>query len=261
MKNAFFYTLLVTLFIVSCSDDGDSSDSAAIFMPLETNSAWVYDVNIDNQLAGRDSLYVSGETIISGKTYKTLVTQNPPTGFYTNALNNSAIRKDGDKLVVSGATGLGLADFLPVEIALSDFVIFKENSSNNSQIDIAEGTIEQDFQGFPLKIDYKLISQFKETLPSFTVPGKETYSNVKVMTIIANLKVTTTYLVPIVNSPITVGILDPQNVIVSTHYYVENVGMVYAKTDVNFEVNDFSQFGIELPIPQQGSAVIEEFLD
>jgi hypothetical protein len=37
--------------------------------------------------------------------------------------------------------------------------------------------------------------------------------------------------------------------------------MIYSKTDVNFELNDFSQFDVDLPIPQEGSSTIEEFLD
>ena len=79
--------------------------------------------------------------------------------------------------------------------------------------------------------------------------------------VIANLKVSTVYLVPVINTPLTVALLDSQDVIVSTHYYAEGIGMVYSKTDVNFQLNDFSQFGIELPIPQSGSSIIEEFLD
>ena len=79
--------------------------------------------------------------------------------------------------------------------------------------------------------------------------------------LVANLKVSTVYVLPVVNTPLTVNILDSQDVIVSTQYYAEGVGMVYSKTDMNFQVNDFSQFGIDLPIPEEGSSTIEEFLD
>jgi hypothetical protein len=69
------------------------------------------------------------------------------------------------------------------------------------------------------------------------------------------------YTLPVINTPVTITILNPQNVIVSTQYYAEGVGMIYSKTDVNFELNDFSQFDVDLPIPQEGSSTIEEFLD
>lgn len=262
MKKYSLLLLIALVVMTSCSSsDDDGNNSGAVFMPLNADSFWVYDVSVDLQPFGRDSLYVNGVTTLNGKTYQKLNTKNTPNGFYTSALNNNNVRKDGDKLLLSGTTGLALSDVLPVDIAVSDFVIFKENSSNNAELDAVEGTIEQDLQGFPIKIEYKLTSQFKESLATFTVPGKETYNNVKVIRITANLKVNTTYLVPVLNSPITIAILNPQDVIVSTHYYAEGVGMIYAKTDVNFQVNDFSQFDIELPIPQQGSATIEEFLN
>ena len=81
------------------------------------------------------------------------------------------------------------------------------------------------------------------------------------MKLIANLKVSTVYTIPGVNTPITVPILNPQDVIVSTQYYAEGIGMIYAKTEINYQLNDFSQAGIELPIPQESSSTVEESLD
>lgn len=262
MKKLPIYALFAFVVLASCSsNDENSTGSETNYLPLNADSFWVYDVNLDAQMLGRDSLYVNGETTINSNIYKNLKTKDTPNGFYTSALNNNNIRKDGDQLLLTGTTGLALTQVLPVNINVSDFVIFKENSSNNTQLDALDGTLQQDLQGFPLKIDYKLTSKFKESLASFSVPGKETYNNVKVMTITANLKVSTIYTVPVLNTPVTIAILDSQDVIVSTQYYAEGVGMIYAKTDVNFQVNDFSQFNIELPIPQQGSSTIEEFLN
>ena len=69
------------------------------------------------------------------------------------------------------------------------------------------------------------------------------------------------YLLPIINTPFTVSILDSQDVIVSTHYYAEGVGMIYSKTAINYQLNQLPQGAGELPIPQQGSSTIEEFLN
>lgn len=181
-------------------------------------------------------------------------------GFYTNILNANTIRKDGDKLRITGTTGLALSQGLPIDINVSDFILFKENSSNNKELDAITGLIEQNLQGLPLKIDYKLTSVFKESLANFTVPGKESYNNVKVITLIANLKVTTLYLVPVINTPLTITILEPQDVIVSTNYYAEGIGMIYSKTAINYHLNDFSQFNVNLPIPAESSSIVEEFL-
>lgn len=262
MKNLYIGVALLIIGLTSCSSSDDAlNNSENSFMPLNSTASWVYDVNLDAQNVGRDSLFISGETTLSGNSYKTLKTSSTPTGFYTNILNNNNIRKQGDKLLLTGTSGFALSEFFPVNISLSDFVLFKENASNNAQLDSKSGIIEQDLQGFPIKIDYNLKSFFKESLATFTVPGKETYTNVKVIKIVANLKVATIYLLPVLNTPISIAILDPQDVIVSTQYYAEGVGMIYSKTEVNYQLNDFSQAGIELPIPQAGSSMIEEFLN
>lgn len=263
MKKLYFSATVLFLALTSCSSDNNDSNTngnPTTFLPLTASSSWVYDVNLDAANAGRDSLFVSGETTLNGKTYQQLQTKSIPTGFYTNILNNNNVRINGDKLLLSGTTGLAAGDFLPIEINVSDFVFFKENGNTNEQLDLKTGIIEQDLQGFPLKIDYKLKSVFKESLTNFTVPGKDTYTNVKVMTLTANLKVTTVYV--IAGFPATVNILDSQDVIVSTQYYAEGVGMIYSKTNINFEVSDLlAQAGIELPLPEQSSSTIEEFLD
>ena len=262
MKKIYFGAALLFIGLTSCSsDDSNSTDSDAIFLPLTTTSSWVYDVSVDTEHIGRDSLYVSGETTLNNKTYQQLKTKEMPMGFYSNALNNNAIRKVGDKLLLSGSTGLALADFFPLDINVNDFVIFKENASVNAQLDVISGTIQQDLSGFPLDITYNLKSTFKESLDSFTVPGLETYSNVKVIKLIVNLKVTTDYIIPNVDTPVTVPVLNSQDAIISTQYYAEGVGVIYSKTEVNFEINQALQNAGDLPLPQNTAYTVEEFLD
>ena len=55
-------------------------------------------------------------------------TENIANGFYSNALNNNSVRKEGDKILLTGTTGLELAEFLPINIEVNDFVLFKENA-------------------------------------------------------------------------------------------------------------------------------------
>lgn len=262
MKKIYFGAAVLFIGLSSCSTSDDANNgSTSNFLPLTETSEWVYDVSLDSENIGRDSLYVNGETTINGAVYKKMNTKSTPTGFYTSILNNNSVRKSTDQLLLSGNSGLGLIDFLPISIELSDFVIFKENAANNQELSLVSGTIEQDVQNIPLKIEYKLRSFFKETLSSFTVPGKESYSNVKVIQVKANLTVSTVYLLPIINTPITVTLLPAQDVVISTNYYAEGVGMIYSKTNIDYQLNDVPQGGINLPIPQQGSSTIEEFLD
>ncbi len=262
MKKLYFGAAVLFLGLASCSTNDDNSNgNSTNFLPLTATSSWVYDVNLEGEYIARDSLYVSGENTLNGKIYKELKTKEMANGFYSNSLNNNNIRIDGNKLLLTGSTGLGLAEFIPITITLNDFVFFSENASNGAELDAISGTIEQNLQGLPLKIDYTLKSTFKESLSSFTVPGKAMYTNIKVMKVTANLKVSTEVEIPGSSISFPISILNSQDVIVSTHYYAEGEGMIYSKTDINYQLNDFSQAGIDLPIPQNGSSTIEEFLD
>lgn len=262
MKRIYFGTLILFFGLSSCSNDDNASNiSESTFFPLASTSSWEYDVDLDKENIGHDVLFVSGETTINGKKYQQIKSSDLPTGFYTTILNTNNLRKEGDKLLLTGTTGLGANDFLTLDISVNDFIIFKENSDSNTQLSVISGSIEESLQEIPVKIDYQLTSVFQESLSNFSVPGKQSYSNVKVIKLIANLKVSTVYIVPVINTPLTITILEPQDVVISTQYYAEGIGMIYAKTQINYNVSDFSQFGLELPIPQTNSSTIEEFLE
>lgn len=263
MKKLYFGAALLFVALTSCStsDGNNTNTSSSVFLPLTSTSSWIYDVKVNAQNTGKDTLFIDGETTINNKIYQKFKTKSVATGFYTNLLNNNNVRKEGDQLLLSGTTGLGFSAILPINLTLSDFVIFKELANPNEELASVSGTIEQEIQNIPLKINYILKSVFKESLNSFSVPGKETYTNVKVVKIVANISVSTVYLLPVINTPITVPVLNAQDVIVSTHYYAEGVGMIYSKTAINYQLNQLPQGTGELPIPQEGSSTIEEFLN
>jgi hypothetical protein len=258
MKNKFFIVAIVATLFMSCSSD-DSSGNTAIstdYLPLTDGNYWTYDV-IGQGLSNRDSLYIANDTTINTKTYKKLKTLSLPFGFYSNSLRNNGLRKENDAIYMTGNSGLNLGNTLPIEISLSDLIIFKESATANQQLGSVSGTISQDFQGYPLIIDYTLKTTALETLPSFTSPDNMVYTDIKKVKITLNLKVATT----IVGIPIPIAILNPQDVVVSTQYYAKNIGMVYNNTVISYELVDLSAFGVTLPIPQSDTQTQEELLD
>ena len=263
MKQLFFSALLITGLFCSCSTDNTADNTTpetVNYFPVDSISAWTYDVSATS-FSGRDSLYIAGETTLNGKTYKKFLTKHEPFGFYSGALNNNNVRKNGDEILVTGATGVNLAEIFPVTIDIVDFIIFKASASDNQQLSSINGTIEQDFGGYPLKIDYTLRSVYKNALPTYNVPNYGNYQDVKVVELVLNLKITTEVMVEGLSTPITATVLEPQDVMVSTHYYAKNIGVVYVNTDITYETQDFSQFNMTFPIPQAGSETILEFLD
>lgn len=253
------FALFSVLFSCS-SDDNSETVNETNYLPLKSGNFWTYKV-IGNNVSERDSLYVGNDTVINAKTYKKFKTLNQPFGFFSNSLRNNGLRKDGVSLLLSGSAGLNLGAVFPIDLSLNDFIIFKENASLNEQLSAVSGIIEQDFQGYPLKLEYTMTSTAMEALPSFTTQEGKNYSDVRKIKTTLNLKISTTVTIPGIPFPLTVVIMNPQNVVVSYQYYSKNIGMVYANTTISYQLQDLSQYGVTLPIPQSGSQIQDEFLD
>ena len=263
MKTKLFFIVFTIAILTSCSSDNSSGGtSTADYLPLTDGNYWTYDVSTVGQTtSNRDSLYVANDTVINTKTYKKMKTLNIPFGFYSNSLRNNGVRKENDAIYMTGNAGLNLGAVLPIDLSVSDLMIFKESATANQELGSVSGVINQDFQGYPLVMNYTIKTTALETLPSFTAEDNTVYTDVKKVKITLNLKVSTTVTIPGIPIPLTVALLNPQDVVVSTQYYAKNIGMVYTNTVISYELQDFSQFGITLPIPQSGTQTQNESLD
>jgi hypothetical protein len=260
-----YLLLSVSIILASCSGD-DSSDnpgngndvSTADFLPLADGNYWVYDVE-NSQQQGSDYLYITGDMVSNGHTYKKFTTQNLPFGLFTSAVYNNGIRKEGDKLLLSGNAEFGFSEEFSLDIPITDFVVLKENASANQQLGTTSGSITQQYEGYDLKFDYTLSTTNKQDHASYTV-GLQTYTNVKQVETTLNLKVTALANIPNVGI-VPVQVMTPQNVVVSNQYYADGIGVVFVTSDINYTLQDFSLISITLPIPQSASEHQEETLD
>lgn len=249
MKKNYYILILLGLFAVSCSNDDDTTPeegnnpnpnpTEANYLPSTDGNYWVY--NVEGTTSGRDSLYVANDTVINGTTYKKFKTGGLPFGFYSNALNNNGVRESEGKLMVSGIPDLGIPN-LPVNIELTDFVIFDQNATSGTVLSTVSGNIPQELEGFNLSVNYALSSKAGETLASYTLPNGVVHTNVKKVEVKLNLSVT----VVIPQIPIPLAILPSQDVAVSTQYYADGIGMIHASTDIGYEL---ANLGVELPLP------------
>ncbi len=248
--------------LVSCSpSDNDSppiDEPIVDYFPLVNGNYWVYDVSGSDNLSGRDSLYVANDTVINSKTYKKFKTKILPTGLYSNSLNKNGLRKDGNKLLLSGSAEFAFAEALPVALSLNDFVVFQENASANQQLSSVSGTINQEFEGIPLKIDYILKTTAMASLPTFTSPDQTVYSDVK------TVKTTLTLTISAELSPeffpgTYIPVLNTQDVVNSTMYFASSIGVVYTNSTVSYEL--VGAIAGELGIPESYSQTSQEVLD
>ena len=259
MKIKFLFISILILYILSCSTNVGAydADNAIVtsYFPLKNTNWWTYKVQTAAPGFLRDSLYVKGDTIIGGIAYKKMNTRFTPNGFFSTTLKNNGIRIDGSSIKLSGSISFSAGLPAPIVFSVSDLTIFKENAAQNDLIGSTVGTFQQTIQGYPLTFNYNLSTFYDGSLANFTTTTNKTYTDLKKMKVVLNLKIT--YIVP--GLGFTATLLQPQNVVISTQYYAKNKGMVYANTDVNYVLSSVP--GLTLPIPASGSQNQKEFLD
>ncbi|ESU28186.1 lipoprotein precursor [Flavobacterium limnosediminis JC2902] len=261
MKKRFY--LLAAVFsglLLSCSSDdsdngGNNSSDTNFTIPLTIGKYWTYDVEGEG-VNTRDSLYISNDTIIAGNTYKKFKTrENLATGFYSSSLRNNGVREVDHKLLLSGDLSLADGQQLPIglDLSLLDFIIFKKNATNGEVLSTKSGSFQQTVESFPLTINYTLQSKGGETIPNFTSPNGDTYTNVRTSKIVLRVTITT------VISGLPITVLPAQDVITSTQYVADGIGVVYTNTVTTYNINEY--VASELGIPSTNTQTQEEFLD
>lgn len=258
MKNKLVAFLWLAIASVSCSSDDDSSGTTAVnYYPLTSGNSWNYEV--EGETVQTDVLTVGDDVTINGKTYKKMLTETTPTGMYCTFLNNNGLRKNDNKVLLSGAITFDLGLSAPFEFQLDDFVILKENATSNETLSTKTGTINQDFDGIPVTIDYTLKTVGVESLPTYTTTRSEVYTDVKKVKFTISLKVVAVVSIPGSPIPLNVTILNTQDVVTANQFYAKEIGMVYAENVISYNLainpDDF-----DLPIPQSATQTQKEFL-
>ncbi|WP_313807387.1 hypothetical protein [Flavobacterium sp.] len=260
MKTKLFALSIICFSFFSCSSDdsgGEDNTPVNFTVPLTTGKYWTYDVT-DGTNNFRDSLYISGDTIIASKTYKKFkVKDDVATGFYSSSLRNNGVRESDNKLLLSGDLSVGAGQQLPIDLdlSLSDFIIFKKNAQTGAVLSTKSDSFQETYNGFPVTINYTLTSKGGTSIATFTSPNGDIYTNVKTAIIELNASATTT--IPGTTIPIT--IMDSQDVLVSTQYIADNIGVVYVNTVTSYTINEDA--ANQLGIPVSGTQTQEEFLD
>jgi hypothetical protein len=263
MKLTKFIFIGLTGLLFSCSNSDDNNEELVSSTPfnltLETGDYWNYDVSDSNgKNTNRDSLYISKDTLINGINYKKFETDGIPSGFYSTTLKNNGVRKNGNKLLLTGDFSLNAGTSVPVDLDLSvvDFVIFDADASNNQALNIIPqvGNIQQTVQGVLLDINYELNTYGGEFLSTFEANGI-TYTNVKTSKVKVNMTIAAYYQ----GLPVSSNILTNSEVLVATQYVAENIGVIYNDTQVNVNLN--SQVAALIGAPQNTSQQQNEKLD
>jgi len=265
MKNKII-TLLFGIALLGCSSDdnsGNNNDNGTTndYLPQQQGNYWVYDVNSD-EFSGRDSLYVSGTTTSQGDAYYTYETSETPLGFYSGLMTNGESKTSGSKIFMNGSLGLGelFGEGFDFEISLDDFVIFDANASQGQTLDNESGSFTIPYSPeIELKVEYTLFAKAGQNYPNYTTANGDSYDNVKSVTIAVSAKITANIVIS--GFPFSYPILDTQEVLSSTQYYANAVGVIAVNTDFKYQLNEIPIPGYELPMPQNFQSHTTEVLD
>ena len=253
------WLLALVVSVSACSNDDENptaGDTTNNYYPLKVANTWKYAV-VNDEGTTEDFLSATGQTTIGGKNYFTMATQNVPTGSYTSSINGNALRNENNTIYMNGSLDFNLGEFLPIDLALNDFILVKSGAANSELLSTVSGSMSQTYENIPLTASYTLSTVNQNSLPSYTSEGV-VYSDVMVVKFALNMKVVAT--VSLGGFPLNFTILESQDVVSSTQYYAKNIGLVHAATTISYNLQDLSSFPIQLPLPQSQTFTSDEYL-
>lgn len=259
MRLKHYLFALLTIGFISCSDDNDDSNenpsTVSVTFPLTDGNYWSYDIDTDGTTS-RDSIYIDHDTIINSITYKKLETEIVPTGFYSSSLKNNGLCFSDNKLLLSGSLSFLAGQSLPIgmDLSVTDFTILNNNVSAETELSSKTETITQDYNGFPVTMDYTLKTLAGNDYTSLTLNGI-TYQNLKSTKVVLTASVS----VSILGTPIPILNPSSQNVMVAEIIFADGIGAVSITTDINATID--STAATSLGLPQSITQHQEEALD
>lgn len=250
------FALLTLVFILTgCNDEAYESDSnssvddpAGDFLTITPQSYWIYDVQSTSEdlpnmdFTAQDSIYV---TSVSGNDVMLSANDNGmANGSMNGILTNGTMGVTPTSLSFSGGlelpenfSDLGLDNGLEV----NDLLIFDLESENNDIMFVQEATATEvlNIQGtqIPVELDYELTTTKVNFYETMTLNGTE-YNNVFEGTLNLSLGVVGTFNLGLFTQ--TLAIIEPQNILETSYFYAEQIGLVRAQSVQGFNLS--SQF-------------------
>ena len=246
--------LLLTVGLIACNSDDDSNDTATIttnYFPTSTNSTWTYS-NTDQNGDTEDTMFVNGTEQTNGNTYTNLDTEAAASGFMVGVLTNNLVRRDGGQLIINGELSAPIEGFPEISIPLNDVVLYNANVASGETLSTLSDNFTETIMEIPLTFEYTTTSIQGAALATYT-SGTETYTDVIRSRIVLNLSVSTSIVIGA--TTLVVPILSAQDVLVVDNYYAADTGLVFSEATIDYQLEDISTTGIELPIPESDNQI------
>ncbi len=262
------YLLLLFIGFISCSSDDDtlSNDNQnpnpnpepieeiTNYFPLVEGNEWNY-ANVTTSEAESsntsETLSVENENETEGIIKYELASTSEGDNFsMTRILSSGSLYKNNGKLLLTGNLNFDLGeegDFPGVDVDFEDLVIYDENAVSGSLIyNVEENFTLPEFNNITLAIIVQIQSKSLGTQPQLEIDGI-TYEDILSSSIVFKLAVTATVVLPQFPLPLTINIVDNQEVLSSVNHFANQIGLVKSDTRIALEFNDLGGlFPLEL---------------
>ena len=258
--------------IDSTSNTNNNPSESANFVPR--GGYWVYSVNNNNELdpdmsfTATDSVYIDEQF----DDYFSLSANEE--GFVNGSMNtiltNGNLYDSQRKLVFDGNITLpeNITDFGLDNFSLNDVTLIDLDTENGDYMYFQSETTSNSFdiQGIelPIELSYEIYTSKINYHDSININGND-YINVFEGNLTFSLSITGTFSVG--GFPITVSILEPQNIIDTSYYYVKSIGLLRAESVQGFELSSelstiLNTIGIQINLPTSFSSQnIEQLIE
>ncbi len=243
MKKA-IYLFIVFVFILSCSDEAydsnadNSNNTTSDFSPNGDNDYWIYDVLSSSSdvpemnFSATDSIYISS---IDENSFTLNANNNGVTNGSMNILlTNGTISKTPTTLVFDGTIDVpqNLLDLgFTQDLSIENMTLLNLEASNNEEMFVQESNFSEtiDIMGtdVPVEISSRISTKKINFYTNETI-NDTNYNDVFEAEFTLNIGIIGTFSVEGFTQ--TIPILETQDVMKVTYFYVNNMGLVRAET-------------------------------
>lgn len=238
------------------TDDDDTNNSTETnYLALAIDNNWTYDVTIDDNTNpptnSIDEITVDETTTINTNDYYGMSSSTGSTGTMTQLFDQNYFRVENNVTYIQGDFVLSLSNFggTDITIALDDAKLIDTSKTSGTILTSITDVTSQDVGGFILDINYTLKTIQREALTSHTV-GVVSYNDIIKSDIILTIKITTDVEVIPGFPPVTVTLLDTQNLLTLNNFYANGIGLIDSDSVFTYTLEDLSAFPVTIPFPE-----------
>lgn len=250
-KHFFLFVTIVNLlgcdeaYESDLSETGNTTTPISDFFPGGSNAYWLYDVSSSSSQVSEmnftaiDSIYIASAT---GTSFSLGANDNGiARGNMNMLLTNGTISKTNTMLTFNGTIDVpeNLADLgFTQELSIEDMMLLNLNALNGEEMFLSESDFSEtiDIQGVsvPVDVSSKISTNKINFHDNITLNGTD-YNAVFEGEFTLNIAITGTFTVA--GSVQTIPVLQAQDVMKTSYYFADNVGLVRAETVQGFSLS------------------------